>query len=329
MSHLILHIGTHKTGTTTIQDSFWTNTTKLAALGIVYPRLHYRHSGHHGLIAGSVGLPRTFHLKTGGEAALEWVNKTYSQSETSVFLSSEEFSRAQRSRSVDFQWLRHKLSGFDRVTVLCFLRPQWRFLQSIYLEVSRSRSPPRLPDLVQEAIETGRCQGLYMRYGDLMHRLRIAFAPEEIALVDFETVKTKKNGILATALSSCGINEPPADLRVVKQGHSNKSPHALSQWAANLLAEPYVASESLRSATQTVLKNHRPTYVLTRAEIAQLNAVFAEDNAALIASQREVQPSFGLTDPALPDDCMHREDVSIEHWLHIGKTLARPMVATG
>ena len=39
MARIVLHIGTHKTATTTIQNVFHRNATLLAQHGIVYPRL--------------------------------------------------------------------------------------------------------------------------------------------------------------------------------------------------------------------------------------------------------------------------------------------------
>lgn len=59
MSHLVLHIGTHKTGTTSFQNMMWKNARKLANYGVIYPRIHARHTGHHGLIAEETQLPKT------------------------------------------------------------------------------------------------------------------------------------------------------------------------------------------------------------------------------------------------------------------------------
>lgn len=323
MSHLILHVGTHKTGTTTIQDSFWANSTRFEAHGVVYPRLDYRHTGHHGLIASAVKLPKTFHLKSDADDVLRRINNAYADSDKTVFLSSKEFSRADDARSVNFEWLREKLSSFDRVTVLCFLRPQWRFLQSIYLEVSRSRAPPRPPAMVREAIETGRCQGLYMNYCDLMSRLKTAFSSDEIVLVDFESVRKVKGGILSAALSVADLELSNKTLQPAQKGHSNKSPHALSQWAANLLAEPYAASEPVRTHAESVLAKHEECSLLTRAEIAEMRVAFESSNDALVAAQRVQQPDFRISDPKLSSECIYREDISIEHWLQIGQRLAR------
>lgn len=323
MSHLILHIGTHKTGSTTIQDTFSANSKYLAKRGLIYPKLNYRHSGHHGLIAESVALPKTFHLESGETASLEHINERYSRGNQTVFLSSEEFSRAEGGKSVNFAQLCKLLNGFDRISVLCFVRPQWRFLQSIYLEISRPRSPPRPPKLVEEAIETGRCQGLHMDYMDLLKRLSAVFSPSDITLVDFEAARQKNGGLIAAALAIAGVQVDISDLKAVKNGHSNQSPHGVSQWAANLLAEPYSATTPIIKAVQKTLKPVIASCVLTRHEIAEMNSAFAASNQTLLEARAAFQPEFQLSDPPLPNDCMFREDVTIEHWLGIGRELAR------
>ncbi len=326
MSSLVLHIGTHKTGSTTIQDTFWANSRKLAYKGLVYPKLDYQHTGHHGLIAESVGLPNTFHLETGGKAAWERINAKYSKGDHTVFLSTEEFSRADRERSVDFVRLRNMLSGFDSISVLCFLRPQWRFLQSIYLEISRTRSPPRPPEMIVEAINSGRCQGLYLDYTDLLDRLGTPSSSDEITLVDFEAVRQNEGGLIAAALGATGVDLDASDLMATQNGHSNRSPHALSQWAANLLVEPYPATDGIVNATQGTLGSHEPSCLLTRGEIASMNQAFSASNQTLIEARGPYQLDFQLSDPPLPNKCKHREEVTLEDWLKIGRELARPLL---
>ena len=323
MSRLILHIGTHKTGTTTIQDTLWHNAAKLARHGVEYPKLPYPHCGHHGLIAESVGLSDTYRLKKGGFAHLKKLAEKFADSDRDLILSSEEFSRAERNRSVDFDRLREIFKAFERVTVLCFIRPQWQFLQSIYVEISRNRSPPRPPDLVREALETGQCQGLYMNYSTLLSRLERSFDPSEIILVDFETARQTRGGILDAVLRQTKSNLTFADLKPVGGGHLNASVSAVPQWMANLLAEPCPSTRSIRSAAETVVPQNKPTCCLTRQEISDLSNAFENTNRDLIARRLQFQPDFSMTCSMPPDDCFFREDVTVEHWLSVGQILAR------
>lgn len=320
MSHLILHIGTHKTGTTAIQHAFRHNAARLEAQGVHYPRLHPRHAGHHGLIAEEVQLPPVFHLKGGGLAMLGRLARRYCDTDCTLFLSSEEFSRADERKAVDLRRVADLFAGFDRITVFCALRPQWRFLQAIYLEISRNQSPPRPPDLVAEALETGRCMGLYLDYTQLFDRVEQAFGEGSMLLCDFEQARRQKGGMVAVAQSVAGV---PGAIQNAKP--KNISPAPLPQWAANLLAEPYPAPPSLVQRTQDALGRYRKapsTCMLTRDEVARLRDGFAASNAAL--GQR--YPGFALTDPALPPDCLFREDLTLEFWLETGRSLIRPVL---
>ena len=318
MSHLILHIGTHKTGTTAIQHAFRQNAARLETRGIIYPRLHPRHAGHHGLIAEETRLPAPFHLKGGGWAALQRLAKRYQSGGKTLFLSSEEFSRGDETKAVDLPRLAGLFSGFDRITVLCALRPQWRFLQAIYLEISRNRSPPRPPDLVAEALETGRCMGLYLDYTSLFDRVERAFGEGSVVLCDFEAARQRPGGVVDWALNLAGAaGAIPAAQR------KNVSPPPLPQWAANLLAEPYAAPPGLTQRTADALQRYRKapaSSVLTRDEIERLKRAFAASNQALASRYS----GFTLTDPPLPKTCLHREDLTLEFWLETGRALIRP-----
>ena len=322
MSHLVLHIGTHKTGTTAIQNVFWRNSAELESNGVIYPRLHRRHSGHHGLIAEAAQLPLAYRLSGGGWDAMKRLADRWKSSDVTLFLSSEEFSRAEEAKAVDFARIAALFSGFDRITALCALRPQWRFLQAIYLEISRNRSPPRPPAMVAEALGHGRCQGLYMDYADLLDRLDRAFGAENIRLVDFEHARCQPGGMIQEALCVAGLNVDGLEL---KHERANVSGSALPQWAANLLAEPWAASpELVAKIRQTVLGQfgNAETCLLTRNEVAQMRAAFRGANLT-VAERMGGRP---LTDPELSADCVYREDPGLEFWLHCGRSLARPMV---
>lgn len=330
MSHLILHIGTHKTGTTTIQDTLWKNAGLLKKKRVIYPRLDYPHSGHHGLIAEEVGLGRAYRLQSGGIKAMAALANRYAGSEVILILSSEEFSRAEPNRSVDFDRLRWIFDQFHRVTVICFLRPQWRFLQSIYLEISKHRSPPRPPDLIHEALSGGLCQGLYMDYSRLLDRLEKTFSSDEIKFVDFETVRKRPGALVDAVLNQTRAGARYTDLKITGDGHSNRSAPALSQWMANLVSEPYAANAAVQSATRDICPPATPSTCLTRAEVEEITAGFHEANRNLIARRAGFQPDFQLTDPTPPPNMVYREDISIEDWLRVGQRLARThLVPTG
>ena len=70
MPRLVLHIGTHKTGTTSLQNHWHANRQALSQVGIVYPDLT-PHSGHHGFLTDWIALPQVYALPKGGARLLD------------------------------------------------------------------------------------------------------------------------------------------------------------------------------------------------------------------------------------------------------------------
>ena len=112
MSKLILHVGTHKTATTTIQDILALNRKKLAKNGLIFPKMG-RKSGQHGLVADWIALPEEYLFEEGSVAALKALSRDYANSDKTLFLSSEEFSRGDPNQHVDLATIRDLCSGFD------------------------------------------------------------------------------------------------------------------------------------------------------------------------------------------------------------------------
>lgn len=88
MAKVVIHIGTHKTATTTIQDTFSQNAKLLRQHGVIYPRLS-RFTGHHGLVSDWGRLPKVYDLPGGSKAALRQIANEHGAGDHTVFLSSE------------------------------------------------------------------------------------------------------------------------------------------------------------------------------------------------------------------------------------------------
>jgi hypothetical protein len=324
MSKVVLHIGTHKTATTTIQDTFWHNASRLLAAGVVYP-CYGRITGHHGLVFDWATLPDVYRLPGGSRAALRALSKAHGDSDRTVFLSSEEFSRASPKAQTDFAEVRDLLSGFDRIEVVVTLRIQWQFLQSIYLEVSKKRGIARPPILVGQCINRGEFAGLWTDYGKLYDHLRQWFEPSEIHLVDYEVARRRPGGILGYYLDHLGTGLVPADLKPVNGGTSNVSADPLASWAANLIAEPEVAPVSLveRSAAQlkALYGENMRSCLFSKPEFERLDAWSGESNAALAERVAAVQPGFRLENPDRSAITHYRDSVSGDFWIAYCRSL--------
>jgi hypothetical protein len=123
---LFLHIGTHKTGSTAIQNFFFRNRAKLYEYGLLYPEQGLEGTGHH-KVAWACGTKRRKHdpayIK---QFFLSLEELAGNDKVKAVFLSSEEFESV-----VDISCL-GQLSEFFDVRIIVYLRKQDHYLEAAY-----------------------------------------------------------------------------------------------------------------------------------------------------------------------------------------------------
>lgn len=121
MKHLVLHVGTHKTGTTALQRFFADNRALLSRLGVHYPDVGKPH--HAGL---------AWALRDGNRRPLlDVLGSPEASRHDRVLLSSEDFER----QAAALGFVREMA---PRVTVVIYLRRQDHYVQSIYQECVKS-----------------------------------------------------------------------------------------------------------------------------------------------------------------------------------------------
>ena len=326
MAKVVIHIGTHKTASTTIQDMFAHNAELLKQHGVIYPRLG-RSAGHHGLVMSWNKLPEVYAISGGGPAALRQISDDYGSGDHTVFLSSEEFSRGAEGSQVDFAKLRGLLSGFAEIEVICVLRSQWRFLQSVYLEVSKRKTPPSPPTVVTAAIETGlvggAVGGLWADYNLLYDHLLKAFAPEEITLLDFDACCRHEGGILGAMLAHLQVGLTVGQMELVHGGLSNVSPLALPAWAATTIAMPQPAPAWLIECTSSAFRiefgeTAKPC-LFSKAEYSRLAAHFAPANARLAERCKPFQSDFAISPATHDKTYVFRDNLTPSFWLRCNR----------
>lgn len=301
---------------------FWANSALLAEHGLVYPRLSQA-TGHHGLVLNWPARHKAYELPKGSLGTLAELSERYAGTDQTLFLSSEEFSRDQAL--LDLGQIREALKAFDSIEVICVLRTQWQFLQSVYLEVSKKRLPPRPPQMVSTVIETGMFEGLWFDYNKLLDRMEAAFAPEEITLMDFETCRRAPGGIIGHLLRHLSVDLDPAALELVNEGASNVSPMSLASWAANIVAEPRVAPEWLVARAAEALKMEfgedvKPC-LFTREEFRTLKAHFDASNQTLRERRAAVQPDFALTPASAEGLTLFRNEIPSAFWVRVARRI--------
>lgn len=322
MSKVVLHIGTHKTATTTVQDMFWTNSDLLAQHGLIYPRLLEKQTGHHGLVINwGDKMPKMFRLPQGDLGSLRALADQYAEQDGTLFLSSEEFSRDRCIQ--DAAVLREALEPFDEIEVICVLRPQWQFLQSIYVEVARGRCPPRPGKVVEQTIETSLYEGIWIDYNRLLDRLTAAFSPDQITLMSFDACRHHAGGVVGAFLSHLGVDLDTGQLQVVNDGASNVSPMSLVSYAASIIAEPkfppmWLVDKAAHALRQEYGAGVKPC-LFTRAEFATLKAHFDALNQTLAQHPVAQRTGFAL-DPFEPRGInLFREELTTALWVRLAR----------
>jgi len=332
MARLVLHIGTHKTGTTTVQDILHANRALLAEHAVIYPDCA-PHTGHHGFLTDWIALPAAYVRDGGGRRGLARLADIWRSTEATLLLSSEEFSRAGGvGGRVDFEELRRIFEGYDTL-VLCVVREQWQFLQSVYVEVARSRVPPRPPDLITGALATGLVDGLFCDYGRLHGKLRHHFAADEMRFFDYAAARSSPGGVVGTLLRHVAPALTVDRLLPVNCGMSNVSPRALSLWAALAVAGNKLPDTELREAASTAFDLEYPGRVasclFTREELREMAGHFTATNAALCEAVSRVQPGFALSRNSVAADAICREDISSAYFLRLARRLWMAQRETG
>jgi hypothetical protein len=279
MSGFVLHIGTHKTGTTALQRTFGAARLSLRAHGIVYPCLQLREPGHHILVGPWIDRrhdrPTTVRL---------WrrLAESHAGGKSTLVISSEEFSRA-RPQSVDFTELAGFVAGFGRRTIVCYLRNQASYIQSIYLQVRKRGRTLNFDRFVAACIAERFAGGMHLDYGALFARVRAGFGPEEVRFLSYEESSGHPDGITGHFLATIGSTaaRPPAQ-------RSNVSPSPLAFWAALRFATERgrpgpPGTGLLEAAEQAVADMVGPgvrTTLFTRTQLGRLHDLYEPLNRA-------------------------------------------------
>ena len=180
-----LHIGMHKTGTTSIQHFAYINRTNLSLKGLIYPTKRLHGKAHHVLAQNFSVNKNIFGLNHEQKIQTPFELERYRQSllsarENKILLSSEGFLFADVNELFSF------LSDFD-VTVIFFVRRQDHWLESTYNQNLKMGS-----FIVQSGEQTLTPEQHYKKTSGQMDYLKharrwaAAFGKENITVVPFE-----------------------------------------------------------------------------------------------------------------------------------------------
>lgn len=198
MKTVFLHIGMHKTATTTIQESLRINEDTLADFGCAIPSSGVTGQTHNNVAFDIRGLSR-FDPKKGGIDDL--VDEMAKSTFDSFIVSAEALDYLE---SKEIAALREKLSQFD-VRIIVFLRRQVEWLQSEWSELVKLRFYQHdFATLVDSKISRDR----RLSYFEFLEPWSSAFGKENLRVVAFEKGGFRTGNVFLDFLEVC---EVPAD----------------------------------------------------------------------------------------------------------------------
>ena len=167
MKRIILHIGTEKTGTSTIQSFFHKNADKLLDHGILYPRAPYGpdSASHIGLpvyarnekrlagdMLGKFGIKDAYAVEVFREELKTKFYNEFASHEFHTMVLSSEHLTSRLSEPAELERLKNLLEPMGRVEVVLYLRPQEELVASSYSTTIRLGSTQKFSKYIEKSI---------------------------------------------------------------------------------------------------------------------------------------------------------------------------------
>lgn len=207
MAIAYLHIGTHKTGTTTLQRFLFENREKLQEYNLAYPEigLHPGLKGHHPVAFYLAG-KRFIFRKVLPQVNFRDVISNFLQllgDGNNLIISSEDFSRLSLSSCPN---LPSKVKGLFPLStefrIVVYLRRQDQFIESYY---SWQRKGGRMLRTRLDGKFLKRIK--YFPYSELLNRWAQVFGEENISVRPFEKQSLYSGGLVQDFLHEVGVLE--------------------------------------------------------------------------------------------------------------------------
>jgi hypothetical protein len=294
---IVLHIGTHKAGSTAIQHMLWHNRDRLLKKGFCYPQPIDGQPGHHEVawtIRSSAG------GKTPKQVGRDVLSKLRRQLQRSdchtAILSSEEFEFA--TTPDQLRMIKRELPA-DPLRIVIYLRRQDKYLVSEYgqhLRMYKHRFSGSIHDFYMRYNLLGR-----LNYLRALTRWANVFGEKNLIVRPFEPCQFENGTLIDDARAAFGLTdvalEVPQDLTINKGlsgpacvllSHANR--HDLDPESHRRLVDLLYRQEALLAEASFDLLSSR--------NVVDLMAQFADSNAKVARTY------LGRT-----DGCLFREPV--------------------
>ena len=204
---IVFHLGTHKTGSTTIQFTLHNANEQLAEHGIIYPDIFF---GSEPELKKSMGLPQA--LRDGGrhaEDALNRIRQEFASTQAQTMILSEEYMGVLAIRFPGCLEPLRSLQDEFELQSICFLRRPDYFLESYWNQLSKEARN-------KEHIDKYAASTFFRRYLDYPDFLSEWGKVTSLTALGYENSRTK--GLLPTFCDVVGIPQ------LTEVEHRNVSP---------------------------------------------------------------------------------------------------------
>jgi len=225
---VVLHVGTHKTGTTSIQKMVAANEDHFRAEGLCYPLTTRVGAGHHNLAWELLGDER-YEPAAGSFADL--LAELREEEPPRVLLSAEGFEYLYEHPAAARRLKEGLESAGYRVEVVLVLREVPSYLESLYYELTKHGLNVDLDGFVDEAVSTGsihlRDMAFCLRYEELADAFASIVGPDSLHVLAYGPLIVPSFFARVGALLGTTLTEIPGWDR------SNVRPHTALDAAEN------------------------------------------------------------------------------------------------
>jgi hypothetical protein len=294
---LIIHIGTHKTGSTAIQRFLSHNREAVAARGVCYPTAHTANYAQHPLAwALGVNHPQRDPSLAAEDIARDIVEEARSASAQLLVISSEDFESVVEPAAIER--LKQLFQDFP-TEIVVYIRRQDEALWAAYNQRVKSFDS-RLYETFEEF---GKQPFLSNRlnYWALLQRWATVFGEDAMRVRLYDRRQFEKRNIIFDFLSIAGID--PEGLEAEQWGRINKSIHPLAVEIlrrTNSKKLPREVHRVLLKLLNQVLAKQGPPAPAMAGTRPDFMAQFAESNALVAKKWLEKSDGELFSEPATP-----------------------------
>lgn len=321
MPQTILHVGTEKAGSTSLQNFFDAQRAALRERGVLFPASVFTRkvAGQPERTSGHLQLLRD--LEAGDISGFETERK--STPHETLLLSAENIFHYENDDSLAL--LGRELEGGDGLTLVAVLRRQDAWLASYYAESIQggwNRETRSFDRFAEALLASGK-----LDYAAHLERMRRLLKPDRVIVIDYDAARRAPGGLLGAFVAATGLPFAPDELSQARRSHVTRYlPEALEAhrrlnavarafWTASMHAWNQAMLEAGATASPRERAGHPPE--LSPGTARSLRAALERSNADL--SRRYLGGAdFGPDPRAVPAPPPARDAALVDRLVGLG-----------